>query len=111
MQRSRRFCFTINNPNKIDNSAVTDVNCKFIIAGNEVGASGTPHIQGYIEFNDAKSIDSVRKHLGGRAHVEAAKGTAADNIEYCSKDRNIIRRDGQPIADKQGKRNDLQQVR
>lgn len=53
----------------------------------ERGENGTPHFQGYVQFNDKMSLSKM-KALGGleRAHLEVAKGKWQDNKKYCSKD-------------------------
>lgn len=45
----------------------------------------TPHVQGYVEFKSAKRLSTLKKWLP-RAHFEKAKGSAEDNIKYCSKE-------------------------
>lgn len=107
MSRSRAWCFTINNPKEQDVKACAEVVCNYIVTGNEVGDSGTPHIQGYIEFKDAKSLTSVRKTLGGSAHLETRKGTPQQAADYCKKDGNFTERGK---MSEQGKRNDLEEI-
>lgn len=62
---------------------------KGYILGREIGESGTPHIQGYIELNKkmrSTAILKINKHL----HLDIAKGTQEQNIKYCCKDNNFI---------------------
>ena len=100
--RGRRFVFTINNPTDdeinriknefIDDTVLTDAqriasdNIDILIAEHEVGVEGTPHIQGYITFAQKVYRRVVEGLLGGRAYVEIAKGSTADNITYCTKE-------------------------
>jgi hypothetical protein len=91
--RARSYCFTLNNPNndeiqKVKNYCVTKSQCHII--GSEIGESGTPHLQGYIRFKNAVRFTTLQKALGGRAHIEKCKGTEQENLDYCSKDGNII---------------------
>lgn len=58
---------------------------QFIIWGDEIGESGTPHLQGYIEFFKRQRHRRVCRILGGRAHVERRHGTAEQAITYCRK--------------------------
>lgn len=51
----------------------------------EAGDNGTPHYQGYANFTRAKRLAAVKKLLA-RAHWEVARGDAASNILYCSKE-------------------------
>lgn len=49
----RNACFTINNPEDPQGFlALLQVReeISYFVVGNEVGASGTPHLQGYVEF-------------------------------------------------------------
>lgn len=87
---SIRWCFTLNNYSNVDISSIVlcfSKNCKFAIIGDEVGESGTPHLQGYCEFvtkcrpKSKLFIDSI--------HWEKAKGNREQNVDYCSKQRVI----------------------
>lgn len=93
--RSRKWSFTLNNftEEEITQLHSTFQNCK-IIFGEETGESGTPHLQGYLEFTDAKTMTSVKKILGtDRVHLEPAKKNRQANINYCSKEGNVLRDD------------------
>ena len=85
----RRVCFTLNNYTvdelqRIHEYRNTD---KFKICyGLEIGEQGTPHIQGYCEFKSPKKFATVKNLLGERCHLEKAKGTRKQNLEYCKKD-------------------------
>ena len=82
-----RWCFTLNNYTfKEFNEIESKVRmfCRYAIIAKEVGESGTPHLQGYIEFK------TRRRPIGvfglKRIHWERAKGSKTDNYLYCSKD-------------------------
>jgi len=87
MSRSRGWCFTINHPTDSDRSEIESLvkKCVYVITANEVGDSGTPHIQGYCYMTSAKVLSGMKKMLT-RAHLEAQKGTPKQAIEYCKKD-------------------------
>eukprot|EP01046_Picozoa_sp_COSAG06_P052502 COSAG06_NODE_8831_length_2059_cov_172.021939_2_plen_287_part_00 len=85
----KRWCLTLNNYsdneyfNLID-SLSSDSSNKFII-GKEVGESGTPHLQIYINFYKKTRFSAIKK-INNRFHIESAKGSEIENIKYCSKD-------------------------
>lgn len=98
---AKKWCFTINNYTETEYSAIVPVlkrECDVAIVGKEVGASGTPHLQGYCEFKNKcrpKSIFSQVSvandgtqciELAFKIHWEKAKGTRSQNIAYCSKE-------------------------
>lgn len=92
MSRSRGWCFTINNPKDFDKERVVALKtsgCDYVICGEEVGQGGTPHLQGYVHFKEAKSLKSLSKLLP-RARLEAAKGTGSQNRDYCVKEGVIL---------------------
>jgi hypothetical protein len=118
MSKSNRFCFTKNNYTEFDVRLLDDDSVyskfKYLIFGKEVGENGTPHLQGYVEFeNSCKLRITAAKArfegLGLRGyHLEVAKGSAAQNITYCSKDNDFIEHGERPKG--QGKRTDLDVV-
>lgn len=60
---------------------------KYWIVGKEIGAQGTPHLQGYCYFDNAKKWDQIVKWFDNpRVHLEVAKGNKSQNFKYCSKD-------------------------
>ena len=87
---------------------------KYWCFGKEVGESGTPHLQGYLEFRNTHRLRisaCVTKLVGigiDGCHVEIARGTAQQNIDYCSKDGAFIEGGDRPKG--QGKRTDLDEV-
>lgn len=93
---SKNWCFTLNNYTEKDISSIDLIIDKYnkIIIGKEIGACGTPHLQGYIEFKSKLRPSSLK--LTNRIHWEKAKGTLLDNFNYCSKENNIILERGMP---------------
>jgi len=85
---SNRWCFTINNP--AVELPIVDVpeRISFMIYQLESGANGTPHIQGYLETSGPRIRRSwlvSNVPWLAQAHVEVARGSASQNIVYCSK--------------------------
>lgn len=110
----RAAVFTINNPG--DKKLNLEINSKVrgAVWQLEVGESGTPHYQGYIEFTDKMSFKAIKEILGNEAHVEARQGTREQAIAYCCKED--TRQDGPWTYGKmdvlkpgdQGRRSDLE---
>lgn len=99
MMRSRNFCFTLNNYNSEQYDAVCAIDCKYLVVGKEVGESGTPHLQGYISWVNARTWESVKK-LCPTAHWEAARGTPEEASEYCKKDKDFFEKGTLPLSSK-----------
>lgn len=99
MSRSRNWCFTINNWSDADWDALQAVPSKYLIMGKELGANGTPHIQGFIVYENARTLTAV-KHDHATAHWEAAKGSVDQNVTYCSKDGDFSEFGTRPICSK-----------
>ncbi|UYD39109.1 MAG: replication associated protein [Wigfec virus K19_623] len=82
-----RWCFTLNNWTQSEYEEIIKYvpeNCKLCYIADEVGESGTPHLQGYLEFITKKRPKSIFKN--NRIHWEKAKGTREDNDAYCGGD-------------------------
>lgn len=99
MSRHRGFTFTINNWTEDDINNVNTLDCKYIVYGREIcPTTGTPHLQGYVYFANAKTFNAVRKLI--RGHIIIAKGTAEQNYDYCSKEGRYVERGDRPLSDK-----------
>ena len=80
------WCFKFNNWTSSIVQQFEDIikkNCKIGFFNKEVGKSGTPHLQGYIEF--LKKGRPLNLFPDG-AHWAKAKGNKDQNYKYCSKD-------------------------
>lgn len=103
--RSRAWCFTLNNYTDEDCKVVEDASeqCEFVAVGKEEASTGTPHLQGYLYFKNARTFSSVTKMIP-RAHFEVSKGTPEQNLNYCSKSNLWIKKGSPPTP---GKRTDI----
>lgn len=114
--RGRYWCFTINNPTEDEESRlhtlVTDnEDVTYVGWGKEVGESGTPHFQGYLELAGKLRLGGVKLLAGfGRAHLELRKGTQEEAVTYCKKDGEYTEY-GSLVQSRRGKRNDLEAVK
>ncbi len=104
--QGKRWCFTLNNPKDGMIEQIEQefkrLNLKYII-GSEVGESGTPHLQGYIEADKKMRPSQIKWSFGkwSTAHWEKAKGNTIENITYCSKEGNyLIHRFDKPKVEK-----------
>lgn len=126
MAQSKYWCFTLNNPTDDELAAIRNYEntpdvyggrrLSYLVGGFEVGANGTPHIQGYLELSKRCQLSVVRRIGGlGRAHFERRRGTAEQARTYCLKESNQEGR-RQPIefgeisAPASGARTDLDRI-
>lgn len=88
-KRCRGWCFTWNNYDENSVAQLTQKvfpNCKCYAVQEEIGANGTPHLQGYLYFNNARTFECVRTtYLLGLSHVEPAKNKTKA-LAYCQKE-------------------------
>lgn len=87
--RYRNWCFTLNNYTDEEVTVLKNERTQwiYITFGYEVGENGTPHLQGYVEFNEGLSMGQVKKRLQcPRVHLERRMGSQEQAIAYCHKD-------------------------
>lgn len=80
---------------------------RYVVYGFEIGEQGTPHLQGYVEFENAVSMKRVKTEIGDKAHVEKRRGTNRQARDYCRKDGNWWEK-GEFTT--QGQRTDLEEI-
>lgn len=86
---SRKYVFTLNNYTNTEIQEIQNyLNCnsKKWIFGKEIGEKGTPHLQGYMEFNSPKKWRILMENGFARCWSKSAKGTLRQNYDYTSKD-------------------------
>ena len=84
--RAKNWCFTLNNytPADVDRLATENDAVCYLIFGREVGASGTPHLQGVVCFQSRKRLSQVKEYIGA-AHCSVTRHLS-QSIDYCKKD-------------------------
>lgn len=74
----------MNNWTEDELKSILNASSKYVIAAEEKGENGTPHLQGYMEFSTQKRLTTI-KTIMPRAHIETRKGTANEAVVYCKK--------------------------
>jgi len=88
-----------------------DLEVRYLCFQPEVGESGTPHLQGYIEMNKPVRFSHFKHRLDG-AHWEKAKGSGDSNVAYCSKEDTKAGDFFEwGVRSRQGARTDIQMLR
>lgn len=102
---------TINNPCPDTDHAITGLDYDYLIYQYEQAPeTGMVHLQGYLYFKNKVTFKKLKDDLP-TAHLEFARGSATNNIDYCSKIESRL--DGPyeyGSRPTQGKRTDLQNV-
>lgn len=83
--KARAYCFTLNNYTDNEKKEMEQYfyNSEYLF-GEEIGESGTPHLQGCVRFPNPVSFEKLKKQFP-RAHWEKCKNWKA-SIAYCKKD-------------------------
>lgn len=84
--RLRNWCFTLNNyDGLVDLDLQGESRVEYYVYSEEIGESGTPHLQGYVEFSRAITVGALQRIIPG-AHWEPRRGSQAQAIAYCKKE-------------------------
>lgn len=90
--RSRGWCYTLNNYDEVIYQQLMLIkDCKYHVFGKEEGEEKhTPHLQGFIYFENKKSMKQVLKYFPNHhPHLETMQGTAKQAADYCKKEQNF----------------------
>jgi len=70
---------------------------RYVVYGREIAPeTGTPHLQGYVYFHNARQRKAVARLLP-RARLDVANGSAVQNRLYCTKDDNFFEHGEIPV--------------
>lgn len=105
MAKSRNFQFTLNNYTQEHEDKLKkmfdDKKLLCVQYGREVGESGTPHLQGYVNLKYGKTITAMNKfftkHLGKAPHLEIPRNLEA-LWNYNKKDGNVVQHGETPVV-------------
>ncbi|AIF71507.1 replication-associated protein [McMurdo Ice Shelf pond-associated circular DNA virus-3] len=98
MSKNRNFVFTWNNYSDASKTYLSTLACKYVAYAEEVApTTGTRHLQGFIAFTNAKTIQQARSKLPG-CHVETMNGSIAQSEDYCSKAGTLTEHGTKPIS-------------
>ncbi len=99
-ERFRSWVFTINNYDEDQKVYVRDelflrYGLTYLVVGDETGAEGTPHLQGYLRFKHGKTASAVQEclnpgHQWAGAWHKNANGSGVDSKVYCSKEHLLV---------------------
>lgn len=86
-QRSRNWVFTVNNPveGQWPDSDEYASQERYVAYQYERGENGTLHIQGYVVWHNAKTLEQC-KAICPRAHLQVRRGTHAQARDYATKE-------------------------
>ncbi len=106
MSRVRNFVFTDFVTTAEHREHILTLKVKYICYGVETcPTTNKPHLQGYCELANAKSLSAIKKIFSAPAlHIERRKGTAQQAKAYCQKDGEF--HEAGTIS-QQGKRTDI----
>lgn len=111
MSISKRWCFTLNNFKEEDLDRLRSTTEAYMCWQQEIGESGTPHLQGYVTLKVKKRMSYLKTLIGERAHLEPAKGTPKQAREYCKKPDTAVPNTFEELGTletNQGKRSDIE---
>lgn len=80
----------------------------YAIIAEEVGEKGTPHLQCYFQFKNARKWTMFKK-IWPKCHCEPCYSTPVKNMEYCKKDGKFVEFGNPPQGS--GKRTDIDEIK
>lgn len=106
---AKNYCFTLNNYTEDDIQRLVELapSVGYIVYGKEVGESGTPHLQGFVQFATRIRFDPAKAKISGRCHLERARN-AQQARDYCVKDGDFTEFGTLSTS---GSRNDLEEFK
>lgn len=96
----RDLCWTINNYTEDDLQRLRELGkqdgVRYLVWGRErAPTTGTPHLQGFIQFKNPRSWNGAKMALGQQAHLSIRRGSPQAAADYCKKDGDQIEEFGE----------------
>ncbi len=92
--QTKSWCFTTNNYAPTEPTSTIErlrESALLAVIGKEIApGTGTPHLQGYVQFKQRKRFSQVKAILPTGSHIEPAKGSPKQNLDYCSKSGDYV---------------------
>ena len=92
--RSRHWVFTLANYTEEHRTVISTTTANasvYVCYQPEIApTTGTPHLQGFISFANPRQLNGVKRLFAPAApHLEPARGTVAQAVEYCQKRKRV----------------------
>jgi len=89
--RSRHWVFTLANYTEEHRTVISTTTANasvYVCYQPEIApTTGTPHLQGFVSFANPRQLNGVKRLFAPAApHLEPARGTVAQAVEYCQKE-------------------------
>lgn len=98
--RSKTWHCVVNNYTETMMNNLTDSTLPVLgIVGKETAETGTPHLQCFFKFKDAKTGSAVQKFIGDKCTVQLLIHSEYHNWNYCEKDGDILIQWGEKPAE------------
>jgi len=84
--KSLHFAMTLNNYQDHDNQVPKELKggMSYLVMGQEVSETGTPHLQSYCQFSEAKKKCTAINLLGKNWSIAACYSSDQKNFDYCT---------------------------
>lgn len=87
--KARSCCWTLHNYNDEDINRIRSYapNSRYLVFGYEVApTTQTPHLQGYVSWDNPRSLDAFKDTISQKLHIEKTRGTPQQASDYCKYD-------------------------
>lgn len=118
----RHWCWTLNNYTVEHREHIANTvapAAEFLVYQPERGEQGTPHLQGFVSFENARTFAGVQRLFGPcGVHLERMRGTIGQAVAYCRKEDTrdadagfgVVSFGREPDGPGQGSRTDLDAI-